>query len=260
MVEELVKQLLEAGVHFGHQAKRWNPKMSKYIFGKRSNIYIIDLEKTAECLKKAKEFIVGLASKGETFLFVGTKKQAQEAIRNEAKRCGMFYVDRRWLGGLLTNFSTIRKSVAHFRDLEKMKQDGIFERLSKKEVSKITKEMEKLERNLAGIKEMESLPGAIFVIDSHKEQTAVLEARKLLIPIIGLIDTDCDPDLIDFPIPGNDDAMRSIQFVTTFVANCIIEGRKKFLDIMKKPIETPKEEKKETVSEEELKPEEIEGL
>lgn len=247
MVDELVKQLLEAGVHFGHQSKRWNPKMAKYIFGERSNIYIIDLEKTAVALKEAKKFLVEQASKGETFLLVGTKKQAQEAVRKEARRCGMYYVDRRWLGGLLTNFMTIKKSVKHLKNLEQMKEDGTFESLSKKEVSKLTKEMEKLEKNLSGVKDMERLPGAIFIIDSTKEETAVLEARKLSIPIIGLIDTNCNPDLIDYPIPGNDDAMRSISFITSFVADSIIEGRKRFLDIMKKPIELPEGEKKEQV-------------
>ncbi|MBM3252185.1 MAG: 30S ribosomal protein S2 [Candidatus Omnitrophica bacterium] len=260
MVDELVRQLLEAGVHFGHQAKRWNPKMAKYIFGERNSIYIIDLEKTAKALKEARDFLIDLASKGGTFLFVGTKKQAQESIKQEAKRCGMYFVDRRWLGGLMTNFATVRKSVKHLKDLEKMRDDGTFESLSKKEVSKLTKEMDKLEKNLSGVKEMEKLPNAVFIVDSNDEHTAVSEAKRLSIPVVGLIDTNCDPDLIDYPIPGNDDAMRSIRFISTFIADGIIEGRKKFLEIMKKPIEKPKEEEVIEVVSEEQKPvlEEIE--
>jgi len=244
MVDELVRQLLETGVHFGHQSKRWNPKMKKFIFGERNSIYIIDLEKTAKAMKEARKFLIDLASKGETFLFVGTKKQAQDTVKQESKRCGMYYVDRRWLGGLMTNFMTIKKSVKHFKDLERMRDDGTFESLSKKEVSKLSKKMEKLYKNLSGVKEMDKLPGAIFVIDSNDEKTAVLEAKTLNIPVVGLIDTNCDPDLIDYPIPGNDDAMRSIRFIATYVADSIIEGRKKFLDRMEKPIEKPKEEEK----------------
>ncbi|MBM3247986.1 MAG: 30S ribosomal protein S2 [Candidatus Omnitrophica bacterium] len=263
MVDDLVRQLLEAGVHFGHQAKRWNPKMAKFIFGERSGIYIIDLEKTAKALKEARDFIVNIASKGGTFLFVGTKKQAQAAIKDEAKRCGMFFVDRRWLGGLLTNFQTVRKSVAHLKKLEKMRDDGTFHKLSKKEVSKLTKEMEKLEKNLSGVKEMENLPSVMFLIDSHKEETAVNEARILQIPIVGFIDTNCDPDLIDFSIPGNDDAMRSISFIAGYVADSIIEGRKRFLEIIKKPIEVPKEQVEEKTDEqtgEKIKVEDLEVL
>ena len=259
MVDELVRQLLEAGVHFGHQAKRWNPKMKKFIFGERNSIYIIDLEKTAKAMKQAREFLVNLAAKGETFLFVGTKKQAQQSIKDEAKRCGMFYVDRRWLGGLLTNFTTIRKSVKHYKDLEKMREDGTFDSLSKKEVSKLTKEMEKLDKNISGVREMEHLPGAVFIIDSNDEETAVLEAKKLNIPVVGLIDTNCNPDLIDYPIPGNDDAMRSIRFVTTYVADSIIEGRKKFLEVMKKPIEKPKDQEQPPLTgEKKIDPEKLE--
>lgn len=263
MVDDLVRQLLEAGVHFGHQAKRWNPKMAKFIFGERSGIYIIDLEKTAKALKEARDFIINIASKGGTFLFVGTKKQAQAAIKDEAKRCGMFFVDRRWLGGLLTNFQTVRKSVAHLKKLEKMRDDGTFHKLSKKEVSKLTKEMEKLEKNLSGVKEMENLPSVMFLIDSHKEETAVNEARILQIPIVGFIDTNCDPDLIDFSIPGNDDAMRSISFIAGYVADSIIEGRKRFLEIIKKPIEVPKEQVEEKTDEqtgEKIKVEDLEVL
>jgi small subunit ribosomal protein S2 len=263
MVDDLVRQLLEAGVHFGHQAKRWNPKMAKFIFGERSGIYIIDLEKTAKALKEARDFIINIASKGGTFLFVGTKKQAQAAIKDEAKRCGMFFVDRRWLGGLLTNFQTVRKSVAHLKKLEKMRDDGTFHKLSKKEVSKLTKEMEKLEKNLSGVKEMENLPSVMFLIDSHKEETAVNEARILQIPIVGFIDTNCDPDLIDFSIPGNDDAMRSISFIAGYVADSIIEGRKRFLEVIKKPIEVPKEQVEEKIDEqtgEKIKVEDLEVL
>jgi len=245
MIDELIKQLLEAGVHFGHQAKRWNPKMKKYIFGERSGIYIIDLEKTVKALNKARDFLFQLASKGQTVLFVGTKKQAQEVIRQEASRCKMFYVNRRWLGGLMTNFQTVKKSIARFKEIEKMKDDGILDSLSKKEAAQLNKEKEKLERNLSGIKEIVNLPAALFVVDSKQEETAVREARKLLIPIVGFIDTNCDPDLIDYPIPGNDDAMKSISLVVSLVADTIIEGRKQFLE-GKGVIKLPKEEKIQT--------------
>ena len=263
MTEELIKQLLEAGVHFGHQAKRWNPKMKRYIFGERSGIYIIDLEKTVEALNKARDFLVQLASKGQTILFVGTKKQAQDIIKQEAVRCKMFYVNRRWLGGLMTNFQTIKKSIQHLKDIENMEKDGLFNSLSKKEVAQLTKEKERLERNLSGIKEIVNLPGVLFVVDSKQEETAVREARKLSMPIVGLIDTNCDPDLIDFPIPGNDDAMKSIRLITSLIADSIIEGRKQFLQ-GKGVIELPKEEKiqtKEKIQLEQIeKPEEKEKL
>lgn len=263
MTEELIKQLLEAGVHFGHQAKRWNPKMKRYIFGERSGIYIIDLEKTVEALNKARDFLVQLASKGQTILFVGTKKQAQDIIKQEAVRCKMFYVNRRWLGGLMTNFQTIKKSIQHLKDIENMEKDGLFNSLSKKEVAQLTKEKERLERNLSGIKEIVNLPGVLFVVDSKQEETAVREARKLSMPIAGLIDTNCDPDLIDFPIPGNDDAMKSIRLITSLIADSIIEGRKQFLQ-GKGVIELPKEEKiqtKEKIQLEQIeKPEEKEKL
>jgi len=256
MTEELIKQLLEAGVHFGHQTKRWNPRMKKYIFGERSGIYIIDLEKTVEALNKARDFLVQLTSKGQIVLFAGTKKQAQEAIEQEALRCKMFYVNKRWLGGLLTNFETIKKSIKHLKELEKMKEDGVFNKLSKKEVAQLTKEKEKLEKNLSGIKEMSNLPGVLFVIDSKKEETAVKEARKLSIPIVGLIDTNCDPNLIDFPIPGNDDAMKSIRLVTSLIADSIIEGRKQFLE-GKGVIEFPVEEEE---VQEKIVPEKVETV
>ncbi len=263
MTEELIKQLLEAGVHFGHQAKRWNPKMKRYIFGERSGIYIIDLEKTVEALNKARDFLVQLASKGQMILFVGTKKQAQDIIKQEAVRCKMFYVNRRWLGGLMTNFQTIKKSIQHLKDIENMEKDGLFNSLSKKEVAQLTKEKERLERNLSGIKEIVNLPGVLFVVDSKQEETAVREARKLSMPIVGLIDTNCDPDLIDFPIPGNDDAMKSIRLITSLIADSIIEGRKQFLQ-GKGVIELPKEEEiqtKEKIQLEQIKkPEEKEKL
>ena len=242
MIDELIKQLLEAGVHFGHQTKRWNPKMKKYIFGERSGIYVIDLEKTAQALNKARDYLLQIASKGQTVLFIGTKKQAQNVIEQEAIRSKMFYVSKRWLGGVLTNYETIKKSIKHLKDIDKMQEDGILDGLSKKEASQINKERAKLEKNLSGIKQMPGLPGAIFVIDSKKEETAVKEARKLSIPIAALIDTNCNPDLIDFPIPGNDDAMKSIQLITSLMADSVIEGRKQFLE-GKGAIELPVEEK-----------------
>lgn len=228
MTQALIKQLLEAGVHFGHQTKRWNPKMERYIFGERNGIYIIDLEKTVSCLLEALDFLRDVASRGEAVLFVGTKKQAQEIIAEEATRCEMFFVNERWLGGTLTNFATIKKSVKRFKDLQKMKEDGIFDSLKKKEVASLTKEMEKLHRNLKGIAEMPKLPSAVFVIDSKKEEIAVKEAIKLGIPVVALIDTNADPDVVDYNIPGNDDAIRSIQLVTKMVADVLTEGRQKF--------------------------------
>lgn len=228
MTDELLKQLLEAGVHFGHQTKRWNPKMKRFIFGERSGIYIIDLEKTVECLNQARSFLMDLASKGGIVLFVGTKKQAQDVIEEEAKRAGVFYINHRWLGGLLTNFQTVRKSINRLKEIEKMRDEGVFNNLTKKEVTRLTKEAEKLEKNLSGIKEMTHFPQAIFLIDSKKEEIAVAEARRLSIPIVGLIDTNCDPNLIDFPIPGNDDAMKSVKIITSLIAQSIIEGAKKF--------------------------------
>jgi len=241
MTDELIKQLLEAGVHFGHQTKRWNPKMKKYIFGDRSGIYIIDLEKTVECLNLARNFLKDTAKTGASILFVGTKKQAQEVIEEESKRAGVFYISRRWLGGLLTNFQTIRKSINRMKDIEVMQTDGTFENLKKKEVSRLTKEKEKLEKNLSGIRDMTHLPGAVFLIDSKKEEIAVEEANRLGIPIVGLIDTNCDPDKINYPIPGNDDAMKSIRLVTTLITESVIAGKQQFKDGQAK-IEAAEEE------------------
>jgi len=228
---ELIKQLLEAGVHFGHQTRRWNPKMKHYIFGEKSGIYIIDLQKTEVFLNQAREFISEVAAQGKPVLFVGTKKQAQEVIEEEAKRCGAFYVNHRWLGGLLTNFQTIKKSIRRYKEIEQMEKDGIFESLTKKEIAALTKEREKLIKNLSGVIEMDRLPGAVFVVDSKKEETAVLEAKRLGIPIVALIDTNCDPDLITYPIPGNDDAIKSIRLVSKFIADSVLDGRKRFDEV-----------------------------
>jgi len=225
---ELIKQLLEAGVHFGHQTRRWNPKMKNYIFGEKNGIYIIDLQKTEAFLNGAREFISEITAQGKPVLFVGTKKQAQEVIEEEAKRCGAFYVNHRWLGGLLTNFQTIKKSIRRYKEIEQMEKDGIFESLTKKEIAALTKEREKLIKNLSGVIEMNRLPGALFVVDSKKEETAVLEAKRLGIPIVALIDTNCDPDLITHPIPGNDDAIKSIRLVSKFMADSVLDGRKRF--------------------------------
>jgi len=220
-----VKDLLEAGVHFGHQTKRWNPKMKEYIFGERNGIYIIDLSKTARLFDEALRFVTNLAAEGKTLLFVGTKRQAQEAIATEAQRCGMHYVNERWLGGLLTNFATIQRSLGRLRELEAMSTDGRYESLSKKEVARIEKEKRKLQRNLDGIRNMGRLPDALFVVDTKHEQIAVDEARKLKIPVIGIVDTNCDPDQVDFPIPGNDDALRAIKLFASRIADAVIEGR-----------------------------------
>jgi small subunit ribosomal protein S2 len=220
-----MKALLEAGVHFGHQTRRWNPKMAKYIFGSRSNIHIIDLQKTAKELKKAYKFMRELAAGGGTVLFVGTKKQAQEAISSEAQRCGSFYVCDRWLGGTLTNFETIKRSISRLDELDKMKSDGLFRVMSKKEVSRLEKERLRLAKTLVGIKGMSELPGCLFIIDPVQESTAILEARKMEIPVVAVCDTNCDPDMIDYPVPGNDDAIRSVKLFCTLMADAIIEGR-----------------------------------
>jgi len=231
MVEELIKKLLEAGVHFGHQTKRWNPKMKKYIFGERSGIYIIDLEKTVDLLNAARDYAKGVASKGGRVLFVGTKKQAQQIITEEAKRCDMYSVTYRWLGGLLTNFSTIRKSIERLNEIDRMQADpGIWDNLTKKEVARINKEKSKLLRDLGGIREMTGLPQAVFIVDPKKEEIAVKEATKLGISIIGLVDTNCNPDVVDFPIPGNDDALKSIRFITSLLADSILEGRQAYIN------------------------------
>ena len=219
-----LKELMEAGVHFGHQTKRWNPKMKDYIFGERNGIYIIDLSKTAKLFKVATRFLTNLAAEGRTILFVGTKRQAQESIAEEAKRCGMFYVNQRWLGGLLTNHSTIQRSIGRMQEIESWSTDGRYETLSKKEISRIEKEKRKLLKNLGGIRHMGSLPDAVFVVDTHKEKIAVDEARKLRIPVIGMVDTNCDPDDVDFVLPANDDALRSIRFFASRISDAIIAG------------------------------------
>ena len=220
-----MKQLLEAGVHFGHQTRRWDPKMAEYIFQARNGIHIIDLQKTSKKLDEAYAFLKEQAEEGKTVLFVGTKKQAQECVKEAAEKSGMYYVDQRWLGGMLTNFDTIRTRVQRLKDLEKMQEDGTFEVLPKKEVILLKKEMEKLERNLGGIKNMEEIPGVIFLVDPKKEHIAVLEAKKLGIPVIGLVDTNCNPEEVDCAIPGNDDAIRAVKLITDVMANAIIEGR-----------------------------------
>ncbi len=219
-----MKQLLEAGVHFGHQTRRWNPKMKPYIFTERNGIYIIDLQKTVKMLEDAYAFVKDVVADGGTILFVGTKKQAQSTVREEAERCGMFYVNVRWLGGMLTNFQTIRKRVRRFQEIERMETDGSFGVLPKKEVLQLLKEKEKLEKFLGGVREMEKLPDAVFVVDPRKERIAVQEGRKLNIPIISIVDTNCDPDEIDYVIPGNDDAIRAIKLICGRMADAVIEG------------------------------------
>ena len=220
-----MKQLLEAGVHFGHQTRRWNPKMAPYIFTERNGIYIIDLQKTVKKVDEAYDFLRSVAEEGKSILFVGTKKQAQDAIKTEAERCGMYYVNERWLGGMMTNFATIRKSINRLKELEAMEEDGTFEVLSKKEVLALKREQEKLEKSLGGIKDMEELPGALFIVDPRKERIAVAEAKKLNIPIVAIVDTNCDPDEIDYVIPGNDDAIRAVKLLTSRMADAVIEGR-----------------------------------
>ena len=219
-----MKQLLEAGVHFGHQTRRWNPKMAEYIFTERNGIYIIDLQKTVKKVEEAYMFVREIAENGGNILFVGTKKQAQDAIKDEALRAGMYFVNARWPGGMLTNFKTIKKSIARLNTLHKFAEDGTFDLLPKKEVIALTKEMETLEKNLGGIKEMTTLPDAIFIVDPRKEANAVAEAKKLGIPIIAIVDTNCDPDDIDCVIPGNDDAIRAIKLISSVIANAVIEG------------------------------------
>jgi len=220
-----MKEFLEAGVHFGHQTRRWNPKMKEYIYGERNGIYIIDLQKTRKLFKEAAKYVSDLAREGKILLFVGTKRQAQEAIAEEAARCTMFYVNHRWLGGLLTNNATIQKSIQRLKELEEMSRDGRYELLPKKEVQRLERERKHLEQNLAGIKEMAGLPDALFVVDSHNEEIAVKEARKLGIPVVAIVDTNCDPDLVDYVIPGNDDALRAIRLFTARIADSVLEGR-----------------------------------
>lgn len=224
MASVSMKQLLEAGVHFGHQTRRWNPKMARYIFTERNGIYIIDLQKTVRKVDEAYNFLRSVAEDGKSVLFVGTKKQAQDAIREEAERAGMFYVNERWLGGMLTNFRTIQKRVARLKELKGMEEDGTFEVLTKKEVQVLRHEMDRLQKYLGGIEEMKKLPGALFVVDPRKEHIAVLEARKLNIPIVAIVDTNCDPDEIDYVIPGNDDAIRAVRLLTGAMADAIQEG------------------------------------
>jgi len=220
-----MKQLLEAGVHFGHQTRRWNPKMAQYIYMERNGIYIIDLQQTVKKFDDAYEFVKSVAAEGKGVLFVGTKKQAQETIKEEALRSSMYFVNQRWLGGMLTNFKTIRKRVFRLKELEKMEQDGAFEVLSKKEVARLLNERERLERFLGGIKNMDKLPGAVFVVDPRKEKIAVAEARKLNIPVVAIVDTNCDPDEIDYVIPGNDDAIRAVKLISAKIADAVLEGK-----------------------------------
>ncbi|MGE5381143.1 MAG: 30S ribosomal protein S2 [Methylocystaceae bacterium] len=220
-----MKQLLEAGVHFGHQTRRWNPKMAPYIYMERNGIYIIDLQQTVKKFEEAYDAVKKVAADGKKVLFVGTKKQAQETIKEEAERCEMFFVNQRWLGGTLTNFNTIRRRIMRLKELNKMEEDGMFEALPKKEVSKLRAEQDKLERFLGGIQNMNDLPGAIFVVDPRKEKIAVAEARKLKIPVIAIVDTNCDPDEVDYVIPGNDDAIRAVKLISSKMADAVLEGR-----------------------------------
>lgn len=232
-----MKELLEAGVHFGHQSKRWNPKMKRFIYSSRNDIHVIDLHKSIPLIDQAYEFIKNAVAGNGTVLFIGTKKQAQEAIEEEAKRCGMFFVNQRWIGGTLTNFKTLKKNIARMKDIEKMREDGTFEKLPKKEVIKIEREYRKLIRGLSGIREMTRLPAAVYIVDSKKEQTALNEARRLDIPVIAIVDTNADPDEVDYPIPGNDDAIRSIKLLTSIIADAVIAGRE-----IAKPLEEKAEE------------------
>mgnify|MGYP000867813675 FL=1 len=245
-----MKQLLEAGVHFGHQTRRWDPKMAEYIFQARNGIHIIDLQKTSKKLDEAYSFLKEQAEEGKTILFVGTKKQAQDCVKEAAEKCGMYYVNQRWLGGTLTNFGTIRTRIARLKDLERMQEDGTFDVLPKKEVILLKKEMEKLEKNLGGIKDMEELPGVMFIVDPKKERIGILEAKKLGIPVIGLIDTNCNPEDVDYAIPGNDDAIRAVGLIADCMANAVIEGRQgEAMDTMQ-----------EEVAEETAEPESIEEV
>ena len=226
-----MKQLLEAGVHFGHQTRRWNPKMKPYIFGARNGIYIIDLQRTVRLFHTAYQFVLDAAAAGESVLFVGTKQQSRDTVMEEARRCGMFFVNQRWLGGMLTNFKTIKVRIDRLKELDAMVADGSINRYPKKEILLLQAEREKLEKNLGGIKEMSRLPGVLFVVDTHRENIAVLEANRLGIPVAAVVDTNCDPDLIDYPIPGNDDAIRAIRLVTSKIADACIEGRRKFSEV-----------------------------
>ena len=242
-----MKQLLEAGVHFGHQTRRWDPKMAEFIFTERNGIYIIDLQKTVKMIDKAYDFVKDLSADGKKILFVGTKKQAQEAIEKEAKRCGMYYVNQRWLGGMLTNYKTISKRIKRLVDLEKMEEDGTFEKLPKKEVIKLNHEKEKLKKFLSGIKEMGGLPDALSIVEPRKEKIAIKEAKVLGLPIVAIVDTNCDPDEVDYVIPGNDDAIRAVKLITAKMADAVIEGRQgEELEVVE---EAPVVEAKSTVEE-----------
>ncbi len=247
-----VKEFLEAGVHFGHQTSRWNPKMRPFIYAEKSSIHIIDLEKTVKCIKEAYTFLQELASRGGSVLFVGTKRQAKDVVSSEAERCGMFYLNQRWLGGMLTNFQAVKNSIDRLRKLEEM-EDGGIEKLSKKEAMMLKKERGRLERNLKGVSGMEQLPNALFIVDSRKERIAVAEAKKMGIPVVAIVDTNCDPDLINYCIPGNDDAIKAIKLLTSVVADAILEGRGLFLK--KKEKKEEKEEKKEKKEEKKEKKE-----
>ena len=253
-----MKQLLEAGVHFGHQTRRWDPKMAEYIFQARNGIHIIDLQKTSKKLDEAYAFVKEQVEEGKTVLFVGTKKQAQECMKEAAIKCGMYYVDQRWLGGMLTNFGTIQKRIQRLKDLETMEQDGTFDVLPKKEVIILKKEMEKLEKNLGGIKEMTELPGVIFLVDPKKERIAVLEAKKLGIPTVGIVDTNCNPEDLDYPIPGNDDAIRAVKLIADVMANAVIEGKQgeSFETVEEQDVSEEAESMEQVVSESEEKVEE----
>ena len=253
-----MKQLLEAGVHFGHQTRRWDPKMAEYIFQARNGIHIIDLQKTSKKIDEAYAFLKEQVEEGKTVLFVGTKKQAQECMKDAAIKSGMYYVDQRWLGGMLTNFDTIQKRIQRLKELETMEQDGTFDVLPKKEVILLKKEMEKLEKNLGGIKEMTELPGVIFLVDPKKERIAVLEAKKLGIPTVGIVDTNCNPEDLDYPIPGNDDAIRAVKLIADVMANAVIEGKQgeSFETVEEQDVSEEAESMEQVVSENEEKVEE----
>lgn len=244
-----MKQLLEAGVHFGHQTRRWNPKMAEFIFTERNGIYIIDLQKTVKKVEEAYYFIREVAMNGQDILFVGTKKQAQDSIKEEALRSGQYFVNARWLGGMLTNFNTIKKRIDRLNKLESMEKEGVFEVLPKKEVIKLKKEMVDLEKNLGGIKNMKRLPGAMFIVDPRKERNAILEAKRLGVPVVAIVDTNCDPDEIDFPIPGNDDAIRAVKLITAKIADAILEGRQGEQLTDNEPVAVEVEEAVEVVAE-----------
>ncbi|KAA0258616.1 30S ribosomal protein S2 [Deferribacter autotrophicus] len=240
-----IKNLLEAGVHFGHQTKRWNPKMEKYVFGKKNGIYIIDLQKTVQCFNQAYEFVRDMVKNGSTVLFVGTKKQAQEAIKEAAEKCQSFYVNNRWLGGTLTNFQTIKTRIQRLKELEEMFNSGYIKNYSKKEAARLKKEYEKLKKNLYGIKDMEDIPDILFIIDIKREMNAVLEAKKLGLPIVAIVDTNCDPDLVDFPIPGNDDAIRACQLIAGKIADAVLEGKQLREEELLEEIRAASEQKEE---------------